>query len=171
MRTETREEDIVSSSESCLTSSAGGAGATVHRYSFFVVNAILQCGNEQVHYPVRECIFHSQMLNKAELYHRFVTSVWLPISRILSALQKQGRQSFICKMHYCILVATYPFRLNKELSGLLSFRKDGKRNLRGLALSGVCRVTLKTPSLLGPMILLPLVLTRMAFLTSHDKPH
>ncbi len=39
-----------------------------------------------------------------------------------------------------MILATYPFRLGKELSGHLFFRKDGKRNLRGLALSGVCRV-------------------------------
>ena len=55
---------------------------------------------------------------------------------------EQERQSFLWIIHCCMILATYPFRLGKELSGHLFFRKDGKRNLRGLALSGVCRVAL-----------------------------
>ena len=138
---------MVSSSDSCLTSSAGGAGATVHRYSFFEVNALLQYGHGRFRVLVRECIFHSQVLHKAN------KALGLPISRILSCSREGTRQSFLLIIHCCMILATYPFRLTNELSGHLSSRERETKLTRSCSQWGLS-CSARAESLTGPAILL-----------------
>ncbi len=115
MSTETRDGEMVSSSDNCLTSSGGGAGATVHRYSFFVINAILRSMTMVHRHRVRECIFHTHAAFISKL------APDIPISRILSFPE---REEAIIYLDHTLLYdsSDLPVSSLKELSGHLFFR-------------------------------------------------